>query len=168
MRARDKARNKARKQVQSAERAEVRKWEGLPDLSARTNWQKDVEAVCYLGSSAQRLTDESAESFNARCKAHKEAGKNPNRLRPLKATGVTTWERNRDNQRRQREYHNDLKTARVPRPYSAPTKAVKVRAGHITGTDSKGRPIATQSYSVTVKERTPDAFRRPGDWYAAT
>lgn len=58
----------------------------------------------YLASNAARLHDESTAAFDARRKAHAEAGHNPNRLRRLKATGAAQVLKTRDEQRKKREY----------------------------------------------------------------
>lgn len=118
-------------EVERQERALTRR----DKLGIRTNWESQVEKVCFLGSSAQRLTDETAEQFDGRCKRAKEEGRNPNRLKPLKATGVTTWERNRNRQRQRTEY-GDLNAPVKGLPRRDPAQ---MREGKVTNPIERDR-----------------------------
>lgn len=105
-----------------------------------TNWDRQV-AVVATGSHAERMSDETPAEFQRRQAARfaavmadvqpgenrdarrKRANAAMNRLRPLKATGVTTWERNRQRQH-EREANRDDHRAVQPRPKASPYKGI--------------------------------------------
>lgn len=140
-------RRQAHKAQERVRLQEARTWAGLDGSLAqvrlRTNWESQVEQVCYLGSSAARLTDETPAELAARKAVAIANGKNGNRLRQRKATGVTTWERNR-NRQHSRAALSECKLERPKMSLGTSSKSTTIKVG------AKNAP---QRLTITTKER---------------